>query len=135
MTNKITIDLGDIYLVPNEKYDETHYHVVIVKSKDNWFLLVPLNSMEKLDHRLQDPACVLNPGEIPGLLKRKTQVTYKKSMLIKCNELLALIKSKDAKLITSTNGTTLEKIQQSITKSRKVPVEILDFYINNKMFA
>ena len=85
MSIAASIEIGDIYRIPNPKYPEEHFHVVILFAKDssNLILCVPLNSYDKLDKRLQDPSCLLDPKDIPGLITKRTQVTYKNQCLLR----------------------------------------------------
>ncbi|PKO06677.1 MAG: hypothetical protein CVU41_06145 [Chloroflexi bacterium HGW-Chloroflexi-3] len=135
MSITASIEIGDIYRIPNPKYPEEHFHIVILFAKDssNLILCVPLNSYEKLDKRLQDPSCLLEPKDIPELLTKRTQVTFKKSMLIEKVILTQYILSGKTKCRAKASPEIVEKIQYKLQKSRKTPFEILDFYLQNKL--
>jgi uncharacterized protein YifN (PemK superfamily) len=135
MSIAANIEIGDIYRIPNPKYPEEHFHVVILFAKDgsNLILCVPLNSFDKLDKRLQDNSCLLNPKDIPDLITRKTQVTYKKSMLIEKKILIDYIDSGKTRRRAKASQKIVERIQHKLQASRKTPFEILDFYMQNKM--
>ena len=62
MSIAASIEIGNIYHIPNPKYPEEHFHVVILFASDasNLILCVPLNSYDKLEKRLRDPACLLD---------------------------------------------------------------------------
>jgi len=134
MSIAANIEIGDIYLIPNPKYPEEHFHVVILYARDssNLILCVPLNSYEKLDKRLRDPACVLEPKDIPDLLVKRTQVTYKKSILIEKSTLIDYLLSGRTKLRAKASTEVVRRIQLKLQVSRKTPFEIRDFYIQNK---
>ena len=135
MSKAANIEIGDIYRIPNPKYPEEHFHVVILFARDssNLILCVPLNSYEKLDKRLRDPACVLEPKDIPDLLVKRTQVTYKKSMLIEKNVLLEYLNTGKTKLRAKAPIEVVKRIQLKLQDSRKTPFEIIGFYIQNNI--
>lgn len=133
MNKAANIEIGDIYLIPNPKYPEEHFHVVILFARDSSTLIlcVPLNSYEKLDKRLRDPACVLDPKDIPDLLVKRTQVTYKKSLLLEKSTLQEYLLSGKTKLRAKASTEVVRRIQLKLQGSRKTPFEIIDFYIQN----
>ena len=135
MSIAANIEIGDIYRIPNPKYPEDHFHLVILLAKDssNLILCVPLNSFDKLDKRLQDPSCLLEPKDIPELLTKRTQVTYKKSMLIEKKILIDYIDSGKTRCRAKASQKIVERIQHKLQGSRKTPFEILDFYMQNKI--
>jgi len=134
MSKAANIEIGDIYLIPNPKYPEEHFHVVILFARDssNLILCVPLNSYEKLDKRLRDPACVLEPKDIPDLLVKRTQITYKKSLLIEKSLLQEYLLSGKTKLKAKASTEVVRRIQLKLQVSRKTPFEIRDFYFQNR---
>jgi uncharacterized protein YifN (PemK superfamily) len=135
MSTVASIEIGEIYRIPNPKYPEEHFHVVILFAKDssNLILCVPLNSFDKLDKRLQDKSCLLKPKDMPELLTKRTQVTYKNSMLIERTILIGYIESGKTRRRAKAPLPIVEKIQLKLQHSRRTPFEILNFYFQNKM--
>lgn len=107
--------------------------ILFARDSSNLILCVPLNSYEKLDKRLRDPSCLLDPKDIPGLITKRTQVTHKKSMLIEKDILTQYILTGKTKCRAKASQEIVEKIQRKLQNSRKTPFEILDFYLQNKL--
>lgn len=134
MTSLTNIEVGDIYLVPNQKYTEIHYHIVIlINTLGSELIVVPLNSYEKLNKRFQDNRCILEINEIPNLITKRTQVTFRKSFLISLTDLISFLENGDAKFKAKAPPEVIEKIQMKLVGSN-APFEVQELYINNKMY-
>ena len=113
-----------LYQYPGSKY---HLFIVVTRRMNDSSFVCTMVSSWKNDSRLDDPACVLEPGDHP-FIQHKSYVAYKETVIFYPDQLYRLFASGMCLPRDPVSPSLLDRIRANAFRSRKIAVGMKELY-------
>ena len=113
-----------LYQYPGSKY---HLFIVVTRRMNDSSFVCTMVSSWKNDSRLDDPACILEPGDHP-FIQHKSYVAYKETVIFYLDQLDRLFASGMCLPRDPVSPSLLDRIRANAFRSRKIAVGMKELY-------
>lgn len=113
-----------LYQYPGSKY---HLFIVVTRRMNDSSFVCTMVSSWKNDSRLDDPACILEPGDHP-YIQHKSYVAYKETVIFYPDQLDRLFASGMCLPRDPVSPSLLDRIRANAFRSRKIAVGMKELY-------
>lgn len=113
-----------LYQYPGSKY---HLFIVVTRRMNDSSFVCTMVSSWKNDSRLDDPACILEPGDHP-FIQHKSYVAYKETVIFYPDQLDRLFSLGMCLPRDPVSPSLLDRIRANAFRSRKIAVGMKELY-------